>query len=76
MGSSQRREGRETEEEEMNALTPKDIRSAIDRLKALQKSDDTEAAHSDADDIICELLARLGHKEIVDEYHRVPKWFA
>jgi len=37
---------------------------------------DTEAAHSDADDILCRLLHHLGYDEILDLYDEVNKWYA
>lgn len=29
-----------------------------------------------SDDILCELLTRLGYEEVVKEYNKVPKWYA
>ena len=37
---------------------------------------DQESAHADADDVLCELLEYLGFKEVVEEYHQIPKWYA
>lgn len=37
---------------------------------------DTEAAHIDADGILCELLHSLGYVETVAAYHEVGKWYA
>ena len=37
---------------------------------------DQENAHVDADDVLCELLIYFGFKEVVEEYHRIPKWYA
>lgn len=37
---------------------------------------DQESAHVDADDVLCELLVYLGFKEVVEEYHQIPKWYA
>jgi hypothetical protein len=51
-------------------------RETIQTLKAMQSSDDTESAHADADDALCQLLGALGFKDVVTEYHKVPKWFA
>jgi hypothetical protein len=53
-----------------------DVKEYISQLKELQNSWDTEVAHQDADDIICELLTKLGYQEVVDEYEKVPKWYA
>ena len=48
------------------------IEEAIKRLKELQTDGDTESAHGEADDILCELLP----KEVVDEYNKISKWYA
>lgn len=48
----------------------------INKLKALAKSGDPEAAHGDADKILCELLIMLGYKEVVDAYAEIEKWYA
>jgi hypothetical protein len=49
---------------------------AIKELKELQKSSDTELAHSLADDILCDLLEELGLIDVVIEYEKIEKWFA
>ena len=50
---------------------------AIRRLKTLQEpGGDIEVAHSEADQVLCEVLDYLGMDEIVNEYRKVPKWFA
>lgn len=53
-----------------------DREQAIAKLKELQNSGDTEAAHSDADDVLCALLRSLGYADVVAEYEKVDKWFA
>lgn len=40
------------------------------------ESSDTESAHSNADDLLCELLIKLGFKEVVDIYEQVGKWYS
>ena len=49
---------------------------AIDILRMIQKSHDTEIAHIDADDILCQFLESLGYEDVVSEYQKVDKWFA
>lgn len=49
---------------------------AIKELQELQKSGDTEAAHGDADDVLCALLTALGYGDVVSEWERVDKWYA
>lgn len=48
----------------------------LEALKAAQVNDDTEAAHSDADDVLCDLLISLGYQDVVDEWRAVHKWYA
>lgn len=45
-------------------------------LRGLQESGDTESAHAEADEILCEVLTALGYGDLVEEYRKVPKWFA
>ena len=37
---------------------------------------DEEACHSRADDLLCEFLKQLGYRELVEEYEKLPKWYA
>lgn len=46
------------------------------RMKQLQESDDTEAAHSEADRLLCELLDSIGYKEVTEEFRKIYKWYA
>ena len=46
------------------------------RIKAECSHDDTEAAHYQADAILCELLAGLGFEKTVAEWAEVGKWYA
>ena len=60
------------------AMGPKNMtkEQAIEELKTEQANDDTEVAHSNADDILCKLLTALGHAAVVAEYEKVRKWYA
>lgn len=49
---------------------------AIERLKAAQKSGDTEGAHGIADEVLCDLLRYLGYEDVVREWDFVDKWYA
>jgi len=49
---------------------------ALDVMKAAQENWDTEAAHGDADQGLCDLLMDLGYADVVAEYGKVEKWFA
>lgn len=54
----------------------KDFSLALAVLRELANSDDTETAHYDADDILCEILTALGYTEIVDAYNAIDKWYS
>ena len=49
---------------------------AIEALKKCQENKDIEKAHSDADEILCQLLIYLGCQEVVNQYEQVEKWYA
>jgi len=36
---------------------------------------DQEKAHIDADDILCEILIKLGYSDLVDLYNRIEKYY-
>ena len=48
----------------------------VKRLQEEVDNADTECAHCNADDILCELLEKLGYKEVVVKYNEVSKWYA
>ena len=45
-------------------------------MKKCVNNGDTEVAHLDADNILCDVLTQLGYKELVDLYEKVKKWYA
>ena len=47
-----------------------------EQLKALQSNPDKEAAHSQADKILCDLLNSLGYDDVVKEFENLEKWYA
>lgn len=49
---------------------------AIKELTSYHHTTDEEVAHARADDILCEILTDLGYADVVEAYHKVPKWFA
>ena len=49
---------------------------AIERLRTLQSSDDTEAAHAEADRVLCQFLTELGYPDLVAAYQLIDKWYA
>jgi len=52
------------------------IREYRKKLRFEIKNSDTEIAHGNADIWLCELLEKLGYKEVVDVYDKVEKWYA
>lgn len=48
----------------------------VSRLQKEANNDDTECAHINADDILCELLEKLGYKDVVEKYNEVSKWYS
>jgi hypothetical protein len=49
---------------------------AIEKLKALQGDTDPDAAHMDADKVLCDLLHALEYSDVVLEWEKVKKWYA
>ena len=49
---------------------------AIEALNACFENNDTEVAHCDADDVLCNLLRELGYFKVVEQYSLVDKWYA
>lgn len=61
----------------MKDILPDDrAERAIARLKELQGPTDTEAAHSLADDVLCDLLTELNFDDVVAEWRKVDKWYS
>lgn len=52
------------------------IKEAVEKMKECVNNGDTEVAHIDADNILCDVLTQLGYKELVDLYEKVKKWYA
>ena len=49
---------------------------AIEKLRECQKDDNIDAAHRNADHVLCELLVALGYADVVAEWVEVDKWYA
>lgn len=46
------------------------------RLAAVMEDGQDEVAwHTKADELLCELLRRLGYHEVVKEFESIPKWY-
>jgi len=52
------------------------IQKAVDLLKKEQLNTDIEIAHCNADEILLDLLEKLGCKEVVEEFNKIEKWYA
>ena len=51
-------------------------RKYIEQLEEVQKLDNKEIAHREADAILCEFLRALTYTEVVDAYEKIGKWYA
>ena len=49
--------------------------SELERI-AEESAGDPEAAHSEADEVLCELLKTLGYENVVKAWQSVEKWYA
>lgn len=47
----------------------------VEKIKKTERLD-TELAHIEDDEILCELLRELGYGKVVDEYKKKSKWYA
>ena len=56
-------------------MTNEQYRVLCERMRQLASDADIEAAHGKADDILCEVLDKLGYTEIVDLYNSIEKWY-
>ena len=55
------------------------MNKAIEKLKQdfMQSKDaDREIVHRAADKVLCDLLLELGYELVVEEWKKVPKWYA
>ncbi len=51
-------------------------KTAMDKLKEAQLIEDSAEAHVEADEILCELLTKIGYEDVVKEYNKVGKWYS
>lgn len=56
----------------------KEEQIALSLLEDIQsrRKQDTEMAHREADDVLCDLLCSLGYAEVVKAYNKIEKWYA
>lgn len=49
---------------------------ALEALRSLEKLDDIEMAHLEADKVLCTLLKYEGYEEVVKLFNQLKKWYA
>lgn len=59
----------------MNSTSQLDAHFAS-KINAECQSDDYESDHSRADELLCELLTKLGATKTVEAWEKVGKWYA
>ena len=50
-------------------------RNAIERLKILQRVNEPDYCHKDADNTLCDLLQAIGYADVVKECKAIEKWY-
>lgn len=48
----------------------------VEKMKECVENGDTEVAHCDADDLLCEFLRKLNYNKLVGKYLEIKRWFA
>lgn len=54
-------------------MTPQEFRK---KMLECDASGDTEAAHGEADELMCDLLESMGYGDGVEVYREMNKWYA
>ena len=49
---------------------------AIEALRIHANNPFLDEAHVLADRVLCNLLTELGYADVVDEWHKIEKWYA
>lgn len=49
---------------------------AMEHLRVCAENSDKERAHVEADAVLCAFLVSEGHRDLVDLYEKVGKWYA
>ena len=61
---------------ELEAEGPMTRDKALIKLRKLQKNENIELAHCGADHVLCDLLGTLAFNDVVQEYHKIKKWYS
>ena len=59
-----------------NKENEKLLNESIHKMIKISSDDDEEMAHINADNLLCEVLHKLGFGELVNVYERVKKWYS
>ena len=62
--------------EEQKVKTKDEIAAARMRNIGKENGGDLEGSHGDADALLCEILREHGYNELVNEFHKLDKWYA
>jgi hypothetical protein len=57
-------------------VTGAEAKARLIELQTVPGDGDPEAAHAEADDVLCQLLYEIGYDDVVREWHKIPKWYA
>lgn len=55
-------------------MTPEEFKRKMQEI--CSNTDDREAMHGEADDLLCNMLIQLGYGDGVRVYEQTPKWYA
>lgn len=56
-------------------MSPAEAAAAM-RVLLENNDDDPESTHSDADELLCEVLTNLGYGETVDAFLAMKRWYS
>ena len=54
---------------------PEYVNEYVEKLRKLADLDDPEVIHGAADDLLCDLLKKLGYDEVVKCFDELPRWY-
>ena len=59
----------------MRLLTEKE-KEMFEKKLIVCDDEDEETGHGNADEILCDILRRMGYRRIVRLFERLPKWYS
>ena len=57
-------------------MTGAEAKARLIELQTIPGASDPEAAHSEADKVLCQLLRDIGYDDVVTEWEKINKWYA